>query len=68
MPTRPDKMRELDFGQVRRECRLDVGELDVGDDLERFLAGEIDQTRSAPVPLAICPGSGSHSRHAATSA
>ncbi len=36
------KMRERDFGKVRRQCRLDVGELDVGDELEQFLAGHFE--------------------------
>jgi hypothetical protein len=61
-------VRERDLGELGRERRLDVGELDVGDDLARSWFANWNQMRSAPVPDAICPGNGSHSRHAATSA
>ena len=63
------QMRELDLGQLRRKRRLDVGELDVGDDLARFLVARTGTRCAARRSRdAICPGSGSHSRHAATSA
>src|SRR5438874_2480142 len=43
-------MREVDFGKLRSDGRLDVGELDVGDELDELLAGHLE-------PDAQCAGS-----------